>query len=159
LNYKNYKQYLTDIADAIRYVEESTDLIKAVDFKDRISNLKEKIEANPSKYSEWLIQYLSGAIKQITSMPNSGISIGPYAFYEYVNLEQVSMKAFMISQYAFAHCNALTTVTLESVDKNGIDATAFSDCNNLTSITIYSDGTFDNAPFGAVNATITYIKE
>ena len=72
-----------------------------------------------------------------TTIPNSVISIGEYAFASCSGLTSVTIpnSVSSIGEYAFAFCSGLTSVTIGNSVTN-IGASAFESCSGLTSVTI-----------------------
>ena len=90
-------------------------------------------------YSSSLTEDYRNLIKQMVTVeiPDTVTEIGEYAFYEWKNLENVTMSSNItsIGNSAFSGCNNLTNITIpESV--TSIGNSAFSGCNNLTNIII-----------------------
>lgn len=160
------KGKLKEIADAIRYIEDSVDPISATDFANRIKAYKNIIEERDpvSIYDAKFAYYISGSVS-LASLPNELTCIGNCAFRDYSNLALTSLPSNVsnIGEYAFSGCTNLTVMTIGGQGKpmleGSIASTSFYSCNNLTSMTIYTDGgqSLSTAPFGATNATITYI--
>ena len=85
------------------------------------------------------IESYRNLIKQMVTVeiPDTVTKIGEYAFYEWKNLENVTMSSNItsIGIFAFDGCSSLTNITIpDSVTSIGNDA--FGSCSNLTNITI-----------------------
>ena len=101
----------------------------------------------------------------LTSLPEGITSIGAGAFSGCTSLALTSLPEGItsIDSLAFKGCTNLTSMTIGGPGKpmldGGISTSSFNGCTNLTSITIYTEGgvSLTNSPFGATNATITYI--
>lgn len=116
-------------------------------------------------------QAFSGARKLVlTQLPKKVRTIGEFCFrecYAFKNLTLGSKEYPMIAigNGAFYSCTNLTNLTIYTTDgSNGNPATTigisvFYNCPNLTKITIYTTGgqAPAGAPWGATNATITYL--
>ncbi len=84
-------------------------------------------------------------------------SIYPYRFRGSA-LQTLTIPAFIenIYQEVFSHNYDLKNVTFKGTPKF-IELDAFSFCDNLTTINVpWSEGEVENAPWGAINATINY---
>ena len=98
-----------------------------------------KCKAIRSDYANNISEDYRSLIKQMVKVeiPDTVTEIGEYAFYEWKNLENVTMSSNItsIGDSAFTRCNNLTNITIpESV--TSIGTAAFGDCSSLTSITI-----------------------
>ena len=90
-------------------------------------------------HSSSLTEDYRNLIKQMVTVeiPDTVTEIGEYAFYEWKNLENVTMSSNItsIGEGAFCACSNLTNITIpEGV--TSIGDFAFSNCDSLTSITI-----------------------
>ena len=98
-----------------------------------------KCKAIRSDYANNISEDYRSLIKQMVKVeiPDTVTEIGEYAFYEWKNLENITMSSNItsIGDSAFTRCNNLTNITIpESV--TSIGTAAFGDCSSLTSITI-----------------------
>ena len=94
----------------------------------------------------------------LTSLPAGVTSIGNYTFYGCTNLALTSLPAGVtsIGNNAFTGCTSLTSIIFKGTPTT-INSAAFNGCTNLTDIKVpWSEGAVKNAPWGAMNATITY---
>ena len=94
----------------------------------------------------------------LTELPNGLTSIGAETFYNCTNLALTSLPSGIMSigGQAFTYCTGLTSITFEGTPTS-IASNAFANCTNLTSIKVpWAEGAVANAPWGAMNATITY---
>ncbi|EAX95187.1 surface antigen BspA-like [Trichomonas vaginalis G3] len=85
--------------------------------------------------------------KSLKEVTISGInSIPSYAFYNFVNLETVSLPSTVtsIGDYAFYNCKLLSTINLESVKNFGKHS--FENCIKLTTLN-FTAATFDEYSF------------
>ena len=105
--------------------------------------------------------YASGSLI-ITSLPETLEEIGEYAFsYTKISIKHLPKKVSIIPKSCFSNCSALRDLTLG--DKGypiiSIGEYAFGSCIWLTNLTIYTTGgqALAGAPWGATNATITYL--
>jgi len=103
--------------------------------------------------------------RELTSihLPENLEKIGNQAFYEARKLAitQLPKKVNTIEDFCFGNCYALTNLTLggKGYPVITIGNSAFLNCTNLTKLTIYTTGgqALAGAPWGATNATITYL--
>lgn len=94
----------------------------------------------------------------ITELPSSVTFIGSSAFIKCIKLKSIDIPSnvMTIKSYAFGACTNLTSIRFLGTPTS-IDSTTFDGCNNLTTIKVpWSEGAVANAPWGAINATITY---
>ena len=94
----------------------------------------------------------------LTSLPSGVTSIGVQAFSRCTSLALTGLPSGVtsIDAGAFDDCTGLTLITFEGTPTS-IDSTAFEGCTNLTSIKVpWAQGAVSGAPWGAMNATITY---
>lgn len=116
--------------------------------------------ANPLYYAENL--YLNDELLTDTVIPNNTVSIGNYAFYNYVKLSSVTIpkSVTFIGSSAFYNCDALTDITIpDSV--TSIGSNSFADCNSLSRVTFGSGVTSvgDYAFAGCFGITGVYIND
>ena len=123
--------FLTDIADAIREKNGTTDTIYAASFDEEIKNLP-----TGGGDEELATSYLSSIDDTLgqntTKLPNGITSIGDYAFYGRSNLALTSLPNSItsIGDYAFDSCGNLALTSLPS-NLLKIGQRAFSYCSNL----------------------------
>ncbi len=90
-------------------------------------------------YNSSLTEDYRNLIKQMVTVeiPDTVTEIGDYAFYEWKNLENVTMssKITSIGKWAFSGCNNLTNITIPN-SVTSIKGYAFYYCSSLTNITI-----------------------
>lgn len=117
----------------------------------------------------------------LTELPSSLITVGSSAFVHCykLSLTELSSNLITINTGAFQVCTGLTSIVFPSSlttigayafnncsnlgnvrflgTPTSIDENTFKGCTNLTSIKVpWSEGAVANAPWGAINATITY---
>ena len=143
---------LTNIGDAIRKKEGSTELISPMDMGSRIEAIKDDSGSGSNK----LPQVIDGTVTEITAEDLKGAtSIKQYAFYacksmvsaRIPNIITINNNAFekcillndidlsnvvSIGAYAFKECDALITVNLPSLT-NVTGSSAFTYCTKLES--------------------------
>lgn len=126
-NVYTLKSLFKEIANIIREKTGVTENIPAGEFPDRIANIKTK---------DLFVEIATGTVTTIEAGELDGITIIPdYAFSGCYNLQSVVLPNSIIS----------------------INSNAFTHCTNLTTIKVpWANGVIPNAPWGAVNATITY---
>ena len=123
--------FLTDIADAIREKNGTTDTIYAASFDEEIKNLP-----TGGGDEELATSYLSSIDDTLgqntTKLPNGITSIGDYAFYGRSNLALTSLPNSItsIDDYAFDSCGNLALTSLPS-NLLKIGQRAFGYCSNL----------------------------
>lgn len=111
----------------------------------------------------------------LTSLPNTIKEIGAFAFLgTSIAIKQLPLNMNRLEDQVFSHCHSLTELTLGGkghpmeyitpLFQSGDDYTkyttgSFYDCPNLKKLTIYTANgqPLAGAPWGAVNATITYL--
>ena len=94
----------------------------------------------------------------LTSLPEGLTSIGNSVFEGCKNLAHMSLPESLtrINGNAFYNCTGLTSIIFKGTPSN-INSVAFNGCTNLTEIKVpWAEGAVANAPWGAMNATITY---
>ncbi len=96
---------------------------------------------------------------QLTELPSMLTTIGDYAFYYCYggikNIKKIPASVQTIGKEAFRNAE-LTELTFEGTPQS-IAADAFFGCIKLTKINVpWLEGTVANAPWGAMNTTITY---
>lgn len=97
-------------------------------------------------------------------LPENLEKIGNQAFYgaQKLVITQLLKKVNTIGNFSFGNCSSLTSLKIgsEGYPVKIIGDNAFINCNNLTSLTIYTTGgqALTGAPWGAINATITYLS-
>ena len=87
-------------------------------------------------------------------------TIGNGAFAHCTNLTQIALPEGLISldTAAFYDCESLTSITLPS-SLTSVSDSVFMNCQNLTDIFCkFTEGSVSGEPWGAPNATITYIN-
>lgn len=92
------------------------------------------------------------------TLPSGITQIGSSAFNGCVDLVLTELPSGVvrIEDSAFYNCTGLTSITFEGIPTL-IASTAFQGCTNLTDIKVpWAEGAVAGAPWGAVNATITY---
>lgn len=106
----------------------------------------------------------------ITSIPAKVTSIGTYSFRGCTNITTLeilgnpTIGGTSTTSSSFRGCTGLTSVTVGATGKpmtmTKLPNYAFHECSNLTSITVYTTGGVNlaTAPFGATNATVTYLS-
>ena len=126
--------------------------------------------------------YNRGRIVNVT-LPEDLVLIGTHAFDGCTSLTTITLPSNLVtlSDYMFKDCTSLTTITIPNSVKT-IGRYVFSDCTSLTTITIpnsvetigggafyvctslteiivdNSEGAISGAPWGAPNATVTYLR-
>ena len=126
-NVHTLKSLFKEIADVIREKIGIIESIPAIEFPDRISNIKTK---------DLFVEIATGTIKTIDAGELDGLKIIP--------------------DYAFSGCFDLQSVVLPDTITS-ISSNAFYKCTNLTDIKVpWANGAIQNAPWGATNAVITY---
>lgn len=105
----------------------------------------------------------------LTSIPSGVTTIGWAAFYACTAITTLSIPGYptiggtSTGTSSFSGCTGLTSVTIGGPGKPmttaKLPAYAFYGCSNLTDITVYTTGaaSLATAPFGATNATVTYL--
>lgn len=96
----------------------------------------------------------------LTSLPEELLKISISAFCKCPNIRITAIphKVHTVDKQAFAYCDSLTSMHLGNNIQYMYDST-FSDCPNLVEITCdFAEGAVANAPWGATNATITYLR-
>lgn len=94
----------------------------------------------------------------LTELPSGVARIYSNGFRSCANLALTSIPSGVvrIEDSAFYNCTGLTSITFEGIPTL-IASTAFQGCTNLTDIKVpWAEGAVAGAPWGAVNATITY---
>ena len=94
----------------------------------------------------------------LTSLPEGLTSIDVYAFRNCTSLALTSLPEGLtsIGASAFSYCTSLTSITFKGTPTD-INSSAFYGCTNLIDIKVpWAEGSIDDAPWGATNATITY---
>lgn len=99
----------------------------------------------------------------ITSLPETLEKIGDASFaVTKIAITQLPKKINVIPNSCFVGCLYLTNLTLggKGYPISSIDRMAFGSCDNLINLTIYTSGgqALEGAPWGATNATITYLE-
>lgn len=145
-------------------VDDLAALIAAIGGSD-YSSLKDVIErtaVNPTLPSDLTsigsYAFRSCANLALTSLPAGLTSIGSYAFYGCSNLALTYLPDGLtsIGNYAFYDCTKLNELTFKG-KPSSIPRNAFNRCTNLLTINVpWADGEVENAPWGAINATINY---
>lgn len=162
-------------ADAYRTASNTTELVAVGELGEKISSLSTEAEGilvkkTDGKVSEIELRGVESLVKnqfndlfyrfaeKITS-DTCFETIPEYAFATMINLTDVDgliSNVVKINGYAFRLCSSLERVTFTSVPTE-ISSTAFASCSKLTSIQVpWSENELTGAPWGAVNATITY---
>ena len=98
-----------------------------------------KCKAIRSDYARNISEDYRNLIKQMVTVeiPDTVTEIGDFAFFEWNNLEKVTMSSNItsIGEFAFYGCSSLTNITIpDSV--TSIGDIAFESCSSLTNITI-----------------------
>lgn len=96
----------------------------------------------------------------LESLPPNLTNIGSYAFRfcEKLLIEEIPESVTAIGPAAFNSCHSLRTMRLGGNLKT-IGDYVFTNCTNLTSIVCdFAEGAVAGAPWGATNATITYLR-
>ena len=95
------------------------------------------------------------------TLPTGLTSIGSNSFYKCSGLKNVQFPAEVktVSAKAFADCTSLQTARFNGTPTS-IDSDVFTGCTKLTSIIVpWSEGAVSGAPWGATNATVTYLGQ
>ena len=119
-------QVFTNIANAIRQKEGSTNPIPATEFADRIEGISKDL----------FVEIATGTVTSIKGNRLKGLtSIPAYAFTGCYNLTSITIPSNItsINKTAFSECSKLTTINVSQ-----------------------SEGVLADAPWGATNATINY---
>lgn len=124
----NLKDFLTDVADAIREKKGTTEKINPQAFAEEIKNLP----SGDNGLADSIIT------RTITEYVNNDITkIGSYAFYSCTNLVRVECKNLTIGGFAtFNNCTSLTSVELPKL--RNIDMQFLYNCTALLSLTLPS---------------------
>ena len=94
----------------------------------------------------------------LDSLPTNLTKLDFRVFYDCYNItiNKIPMSIQRIEANAFYGCRSLTEMTFEGTP-SFVNAIAFYNCPNLTTINVpWAEGEVENAPWGAVNATINY---
>lgn len=106
----------------------------------------------------------------ITSLDAPGVTTLESGVFEKTNITTINCPYVTVYQYSvFEDCKSLVSATLgspghpvTSMETTEYNSSVFDGCDILTSITIYTQNglasDLTGAPWGATNATITYIK-
>ena len=103
--------------------------------------------------------YKRASLVNVT-LPEDLVLIGMRAFQECTSLTTITIPNSVetILQYAFQECTSLTTITIPNSVRT-IGGGAFLGCSSLTEIIVdNSEGAISGAPWGAPNATVTYLR-
>jgi len=162
----NLKDFVRDIADAIRIKKGTTDLINPQDFSTEITNLNTNSDGLTAadiimdavtdlEDTNNTITYVAGSTMmykqnlKTLSLPVCS-SIGRSAFYGCSTLEQVSIPMCTnISINAFAYCSNLKSIYMPAA--SNIGWLAFSNCSSLESVNLPEVTTLDSAFYGCSN--------
>ena len=135
-------------------------------FRDRLAEkVGTGVSANQFPNEIRKLSTLDGAVRLIdrsigiASLPTGLTSIGANAFYECSSLALSELPAGLtsIGTSAFYGCTGLTAITFLGTPSGTISSNAFSFCSNLLEIKVpWASGAKAGAPWGAVNASITY---
>ena len=94
---------------------------------------------------------LKNLSQNITTIPNACFS-----GCEKLQISKMPSAVSTIGENSFYRCYGITSLVFEGTPSS-INATAFNQCNNLLNIYVpWSENAVAGAPWGAVNATITY---
>lgn len=118
----NLKDFLTDVADAIREKKGTTDLINPQDFSDEIKNLPSGGDID-ALVARTITEYESDVIESVSN----------YAFYDCSEMTRVSApNVKTILDLAFAYCTALSSIDFPHVENIALQA--FYECRSLASV-------------------------
>lgn len=118
----NLKDFVTDLADAIREKKGTTDLINPQDFADEIRNLPSGGDVD-ALVTRTITEYESNVIE----------SVSKYAFYECSEMTRVNApNVKTILNLAFAYCTALSSIDFPHVENVALQA--FYMCQSLASV-------------------------
>lgn len=134
--------FLTDLANTIREVEGTSELINPQDFSNRVR----AIGASGGGDSQAIVDALiDGSITEVSS---NVTKIKYYAFYEDKSLTSVNLpQAKFINGSAFYKCSALTSAVMPNVTSVGMNN--FYNCSSLPNIDMPSLSTLGSNTFGS----------
>jgi hypothetical protein len=95
----------------------------------------------------------------ISSLPSGVTSIGTYAFQgcSKITINEIPAGVSELKTSAFNACTGITSMYIKNAQMTDIASNTFTACTNLLNIYVpWSENAVANAPWGAVNATITY---
>lgn len=162
----NLKEFLTDVADAIREKKGTTEKINPQDFSEEIRNLPSGEEVNT--FGEVMVDNNGRGVAVISEIiVSEGVeSIADLAYsnckFSHTSLP-VSLKT--IGSQAFASCSNLSTITLPD-NVESIGEYAFCGCNNLKNLYCpekivsypnWSFGNCDSMSCAVLSGDVTYI--
>lgn len=143
----NLKDFLTDVADAIREKKGTEDFINPQDFSEEIKNLPSGGTEVEYAFGEVMVDKTGGGNSNVTSVviSNDVETINTDAYRYFSNLKQVNFGDSIktIKQYAFNYCATLESVVLpKSISSIGLHA--FAQCVNLRHFEIPIDAPITN---------------
>ena len=115
----------------------------------------------------FLMLLLDWKISVIPLLQPGGVAtIRTYAFANCSNLSSVTIESGVqqIYAWAFSNCTSLTSIYIPSTVVRtyafpGLYNNVFLGCSNLTDITLdKAEGSIDSPPWGATNATVTWLR-
>ena len=102
--------------------------------------------------------FVNDVYLRLTELPSGLTVIGANAFNNCseISITEIPSGVTSIGPNAFIDCVGLTSIRFLGTPTS-INATAFRNCTNIKEIKVpWSEGAVANAPWGAINATITY---
>lgn len=169
-----------DYVDICNAVRDKADIEGSL-VSGQIADIVESIETSII-YDADIGDYISGELIEL-EIPDDIYLIRNYCFYRMSNLERISIpdSIYRIGVEAFRECPVLASITIPSGTKD-ITYRAFAYCPSLANVTFegmpvsiandvfkgssvqniyvpWREGAVDNAPWGAIEATIHYNSE
>lgn len=114
------------------------------------------LPANITSIGMWA--FVNDVYLRLTELPSGLTVIGANAFNNCseISITEIPSGVTSIGPNAFIDCVGLTSIRFLGTPTS-INATAFRNCTNIKEIKVpWSEGAVANAPWGAINATITY---
>lgn len=114
------------------------------------------LPANITSIGMWA--FVNDVYLRLTELPSGLTVIGANAFNNCpeISITEIPSGVTSIAANAFIDCVGLTSIRFLGTPTS-INATAFRNCTNIKEIKVpWSEGAVANAPWGAINATITY---
>lgn len=114
------------------------------------------LPANITSIGMWA--FVNDVYLRLAELPSGLTVIGANAFNNCkdISITEIPSGVTSIAANAFIDCVGLTAIRFLGTPTS-INATAFRNCTNIKEIKVpWSEGAVANAPWGAINATITY---